>query len=159
MKNPEFVDEVLKTIAYHNINEYIMIRYDEKGPHFWVDCSDLHWWGLGYGLEITPDNLEEFKECLNYNDLEGHLLFCCREYEMRPQGAYYQYIDSNMWLAFDNCGPLRESGFMNPEIQKFNDETYVYNLERYANEMFDYLTYPYINYKDEIVTGEDIDND
>lgn len=157
MKTYEFVDEVLKIIAYHDINEYIMIRYDEEGPHFWVNCSDLHWWGVGYGVEITSDNLEVLRECLNYNDAEGHLLFCCREYETRPQGAYYEYLDSSMWLAFDNTGPLRDSGMFNPHIQKFNDETYAYNLEHYANEMFEYLTYPYINYEYKIIVEEDND--
>lgn len=151
----DFVKDVLRIIAYHDINEYIMIRTDKDGnPEFYVNCSDLHWWGVGYGVQITPENLEEFKKCLDYNDLEGHLLFCCKEYEMRPQGAYYAYLEPNMWLAFDMTGPLRESGFMNPDIQKFNDETWQYNLDHFANEMFEYLTYPFINYNDELVVGK-----
>ena len=156
MKNPEFVDEVLKTIAYYDINEYIIIRYG-KEPHFWIECNDLQWWGVAQELEITPDNIETLKECLDYNDDEGHLLFCCKEYNIRPQGAYYEYLDPTMWLAFDNSGPLRRNGFMNPDIQMFNDETYAYNLENYATEMFEYLTYPYINYLGEMILGGDGD--
>lgn len=158
MKNCEFVDEVLKTIAYHDINEYIIIRYDEEGPHFWVDCSDLHWWGVAYGVEITPENIEELKDCLDYNDAEGYLLFCCREYEMRPQGAFYDYIKEELWLEFDKCGPFRESDFMNPHIQRFNDETWEYNLQHYSNEMFEYLTYPYINSFDTIIIEGEYDD-
>ena len=29
---------------------------------------------------------------------------------MRPQGAYYKYIDKEVWHLFDEAGPEREVG-------------------------------------------------
>ena len=37
-------------------------------------------------------------------------LFCCRVRKMRPQGAYYKYIDKEVWHIFDEAGPEREVG-------------------------------------------------
>lgn len=151
----QFVYDVNKLIAENDFcSEEIIIHYKEGKPVFWVNCSDLHWWGVGYGVQLVPEDLPILKGCLDIDSITGHLLFCCKNYEMRPQGAYYEYLDSDMWLEFDKCGPIRQSGFMNPHMQKFNDETWNYNLEHYANEMFEYMTYPWIDHCDHIMVGD-----
>lgn len=145
--NKEFVYDVLRFMADSDFcHEEITIRYDFDEPVFWVNCSDLHYWGIAYGVKLTSNDLPLLKECVEIDPIHGHLLFCCKVYNMRPQGAYYEYLESDMWLEFDKCGPLRKAGFTNPDIQKFNDETWNYNLQHYANEMFEYFTYPYMNY-------------
>ena len=143
----KFVYDVLQFIAESDFcGEEIIIRYDFDEPVFWVNCSDLHIWGVAYGVKLTSNDLPLLKECVEIDPIHGHLLFCCKVHNMRPQGAYYEHLESDMWLEFDKCGPLRKTGFANPATQSFNDETWEYNLEYYSNEMFEYFTYPYMNY-------------
>jgi len=152
--NKEFVYDFLKLCWDYDLQgEMVTIRYSMDEPEFWVDCSDLHVWGAAYGVKVTPSDLPLLRECLDYNEIEGHLLFCCKVYGLRPQGAYYTHLEPNMWLAFDMCGDYRKSGLGNPHRQKFTNETLEYNLEHFANEMFEDFTYPYLNYKKLLVVG------
>lgn len=151
-ENKEFVYDFLKLCSNYDLQgDETTIRYSIDEPEFWINCSDLHFWGVAYGVKVTPSDLSLLIECLNYNKTEGHLLFCCKMYGLRPQGAYYQYLEPDMWLAFDMCGDYRKTSFKNPDCQKFTDETMKYNLEHFANEMFEDFTFPYLDHKDIVV--------
>ena len=147
----EFIYDLLRVIADYDISDQGFFRYENGVPEYYINCNDLHWWGVSDCVQVTSQNINILKECLDINEIEGCLLFCCREYELRPQGAYYKHLYEHLWIYFDTCGEYRRVGFFNPEYQKFNNETWQYNLQHFANEIFEDFTYPYINYKGEII--------
>ena len=75
---------------------------------FFARCDDLFWWAVADLEQITLDNIhileKSLDDLLRINKNSGHyahLLFCCRMRKMRPQGAYYQYIPSDIWPLFN----------------------------------------------------------
>lgn len=93
---------------------------------FFINCNDLFWWGCADGEDITEENIHLLREAIK--DLEDYplskadapLLFCCRVRKMRPQGAYYSYLEKDVWHLFDAAGPEREVGGGNtpkPEVK------------------------------------------
>lgn len=107
-------------------NEDIWWRTDEEYAPvtLFANCNDLFFWGCADCEEINDENIHVLEKA--YADLcaigdhgnRAHLLFVCRERGMRPQGAYYKYIDGAIRHLFDECGPERETGIGNPMSQE-----------------------------------------
>jgi len=93
----------------------------------WVICNDFFAWGCadGQGIE-TEEDLALFEQSLKDSEYQGPLLYCARKRKMRPQGAYYKYLQEDIEL-FNACGPERGTGFGNPltpeqAIERYNRE-------------------------------------
>lgn len=116
--------EVFRIFAF-NHTEDLWWRENEENREiidFYVNCSDFFHWGTSDVELITAEKLGILYEAkaeidaLNIADhkREYGLLFCAKVRGMRPQGAYYKYLDEALWPLFDACGPMRETGFGNP---------------------------------------------
>lgn len=103
-----------------------------------VVCSDIFAWGCADVEDIeSSDDIEllrqSIKDCLEIEQRSSHgvLLYCARKRQMRPQGAYYKYLDvydykkdqprelneeatEKMHKLFNDAGPKREVGLGNP---------------------------------------------
>lgn len=103
-----------------------------------VICNDVFAWGFADAEDIeTSDDIEllrqSIKDCTAIEPRSSHgaLLYCARKRNMRPQGAYYKYLDvydykkdqppelnaeatAKMHKLFNDAGPEREVGFGNP---------------------------------------------
>jgi len=117
----QFILEVLQLTAMfpNNLCDELLWRCDgEYAPiTFFINCNDMFYWGCADCETITKENLhifkkavEDLKECKGASKYDGPSLFCCRVRKMRPQGAYYKYIDKEVWNLFDEAGPEREVG-------------------------------------------------
>lgn len=116
----QFILEVLQLTAMfpNDLCSELMWRCDrEYAPiTFFINCSDLFYWGCADGETVTKENIhilrESIKDLAPYalSRQDASLLFCCRVRKMRPQGAYYKYIDKEVWHLFDEAGPEREIG-------------------------------------------------
>ncbi len=88
---------------------------------FFVNCSDVFYWGCADGEEITPDNIamleQAMADCEAVDKVAGTCsaawLFAARVRQMRPQGASYPG-EAALWALFDACGPERAVGLGNP---------------------------------------------
>jgi hypothetical protein len=105
------IEELLSFLAEHDVREYVFWTSDLE---FYVDCSDVFFWGAGDAEQITAENFEEFKSAVVEAGADGPALFCARMRKERPQGAVYEHLDEENWALFDACGPRREVGFGNP---------------------------------------------
>lgn len=92
---------------------------------FFITCNDVFFWACSDAVTITSDNVDMIKQAADdcetaakYHRHYGPLLFCARVNEMRPQGAYYEYIPKPLWPLFDACGPVREPDIANPVEHK-----------------------------------------
>jgi hypothetical protein len=82
-----------------------------------VNCNDLFYWATADCEKITAANINGFEQAIaDVVEAAGEdevdaapLLWVCRERQMRPQGAYYQHIDSRLHGLFNACGPARPS--------------------------------------------------
>jgi hypothetical protein len=92
---------------------------------FFAICNDQFRWGSADLEPITPDNVHLLEQaianCRAANPMTGACdataLFCSRARGMRPQGAYYQKLDKDLWPLFDAAGPPRDTdreAFGNP---------------------------------------------
>lgn len=135
--DPAFVLRVLRTFDRVDDRESLFWRTPATGINytFFVNCSDLFWWGTSDLEEITPDNIAQLEQAIDDVSADawrfGHLgveLFVARMRKMRPQGAWYQQVrkyqapDSKETIElvlalFDECGPEREQGLGNPRKQ------------------------------------------
>lgn len=116
--------EVLRIFSF-NHTEDLWWRENEEDRNlleFYVNCSDFFYWGTSDVELITSEKLGilyEAKAEMDALDIpdskkEYGLLFCAKVRGMRPQGAYYKYLDKATWPLFDECGPMRETGVGNP---------------------------------------------
>lgn len=114
----ENVERLLKLVAKHDACGCIF--WTEK-LEFFIGCNDMFWWATADAEEIkTVDDITLLEKCLGDSEAFGFELYCCRKRAMRPQGAYYKYIDKKDWHLFDACGPRREADnepFGNPHNQ------------------------------------------
>jgi hypothetical protein len=112
------VMRILSATAFNNCDD-IWWRVDgEYAPlTIFVNCNDLFFWGCSDAETITIDNIGIFEQAYKDSIDHGGLLFCCRVRGMRPQGAYYKYLDDAEKPLFDACGPEREIGLGNPSAQ------------------------------------------
>jgi len=85
-----------------------------------INCGDIFFWGCSDGEFISEEQLplynKALKEC-NGNHDNAAALYCARIKKERPQGAYYSYIDKELWPLFNECGPKRNIEFGNPYEQ------------------------------------------
>lgn len=116
--------EVLRIFSFDH-TEDLWWRENEEDRNlidFYVLCNDFFHWGSADLELITAEKLGVLYEAkaeldaLDIPDIEKEygLLFCAKIRGMRPQGAYYKYLNEATWPLFDECGPLRETGFGNP---------------------------------------------
>jgi len=118
----DFILKVLQITSTYDCKDIYWRTHGEYAPvSFFINCSDIFFWACADDEELTPDNLEVFKQ--SYADTENlhesgkiyaDILFCARMRKMRPQGAYYNFIPNELWPLFDACGPEREIDMGNP---------------------------------------------
>lgn len=112
------VMRVLSATAFDNCQD-VWWRVDgEYAPvTMLVNCNDVFYWGCADAEAITQENIGVFEQSYKDSETHGEVLFCCRVRKMRPQGAYYKYIDADEKHLFDDCGPPREKDMGNPHDQ------------------------------------------
>lgn len=112
------VMRALSVTAFDNCDD-IWWRVDgEYAPlTLFVNCNDLFFWACSDCETLTAENIDLFEQSYKDDENHGALLFCCRVRKMRPQGAYYKYLDKDKWHLYDKCGEARETGFGNPHDQ------------------------------------------
>lgn len=103
---------VLELTAMHDCHHSVFWHADLK---MFALCNDLFWWATADGEQITIETLPIFERSLIEAEEFGPELYCCRVRKMRPQGAYYQHLDKELWPLFDECGPERAVGIGNPK--------------------------------------------
>lgn len=126
MSQLDFIMRVLDITSIHRFDCAGELTWRTDGRYapisFFVDCSDLFYWGCADSEPLTPENVDEFERA--YEDLKaqfgytmasiyGSMLFCARQRKLRPQGCCYP-DDRALWPLFDECGPEREVGLGNP---------------------------------------------
>ena len=85
--------------------------------YYMVNMNDFFYWGCADGENVTEEYLPEIDKVIiecNGSIIDGVSLWVCRKRNMRPQGAFYSYIDKTSWPLFDLAGPEREVGLGNP---------------------------------------------
>jgi hypothetical protein len=120
--NDAFVFQVLDFIATNNmIEELEWVCNQDKTVQFYINCNDLFFWACADAVELTETNFQDLVQAVDdvHNTIDyssfGSLLFCARQRKMRPQNAYYEYMDKKLWPLFDTCGPERDSQILNPK--------------------------------------------
>lgn len=137
MMTPEQIDRLLRLTAFE-YTDAIWWRLGDPVPDgvggwttadpdeliFLVNCSDVFTWGTADCERIDDESdlngLEQaIWECEvimgRYRGADGFLLWVARKREMRPQGAFYDHLDKELWHLFDACGPVRETDTLNPK--------------------------------------------
>ena len=121
--NYEAILEILSFTAKYELNGFL--SWETSGEYapvtFWVNTSDVLFWGASDGEELNAETLPVFKTCVEdcmaiddvLGGVEATMLFACRINKCRPQGASYPE-NRDLWSLFDACGPEREIGFGNP---------------------------------------------
>lgn len=112
------VMRILSATAFDNCNDIFWRVDGEYSPlTIFVNCNDLFWWATAELEAVTVDNIDIFERAYRDSLHHGGMLFCCRVRGMRPQGAYYKYLDNVDHPLFDACGPERKPGYGNPHAQ------------------------------------------
>lgn len=103
-KPQEFMAEVLKIFADHDIREYLFWTQDLR---FFVTCNDLFHWGSSDLEPLTAESLPDLVRACEEAEDDGPLLYCARRRYMRPQAAMYRHLAEKHWPLFDAAGPER----------------------------------------------------
>lgn len=111
MDKDSFIKQVLLLAVEFDI--YDEIFWDSE-LDFFVKCSDVFYWGTADLEEITPESIDVLRKALTDTKYDGCILYCARQRKMRPQGAMYEYLESESWHLFNECGPKREVELGNP---------------------------------------------
>jgi len=87
-----------------------------------VNCNDFFAWGCADCEEITAEDYNDLVKAIkdasnSEHGWAGHLLWVARKRKMRPQGAYYKYLDEAVHHLFDEAGPARSVDMLNPVDQ------------------------------------------
>ena len=116
----EHILKVLNLAVDYSQGENLLWRKEENGELVVaVNCNDIFHWACADSEEVTPENLEVYRQSLidcqqakaiDYADV----LFVARVRQMRPQGATYPHIPTQLWPLLDACGPERKADFDNP---------------------------------------------
>lgn len=114
-----FLEKIVDLYRYM-YGEYAEIEflYWEGKTALFVNCNDLFFCGCDDAEEVTKDNIDILKECLEISLDYGSDLFCCRIRGMRPQGCLYSGIPEELHHHFDMCGPERIVDMDNPVDQR-----------------------------------------
>ncbi len=109
--NTTFTQQLQQVIEKHNLQDQIKILED-KGI---LRCNDLFYWGCADSETIENEaELHLLDNCCSEYPEIGTTLFVCRKRQMRPQGAFYEMIDSKYHSVLDECGPYRPAELGNP---------------------------------------------
>lgn len=121
INNVEFLREVMKFFAEHDIHEELCWEVDDFKVDLFVVANDILYWGCTDIVDITPETFPVLKECVEdllkikpWAIVYLTSLFTCRVNKCRPQGAAYPKHEI-LWDLFDACGPEREVGLGNPK--------------------------------------------
>jgi hypothetical protein len=117
------IREVIEPLV---IEEKLVINIDTEITYY-VDCSDFFWWGCADGEDVLEEDLPALLQALKDSPKNGELLYCARKRGVRPQGAYYKYLEGDEEL-FNACGVDREIDFCNPKDQQ---GVYKYSIKRW----------------------------
>lgn len=118
--DPEFVYAILEIFGFDWCDALFWRTDAEYAPlYIAVNCSDIFAWGGSDLEEIHPEDIPDLRQakadCTAAGDAGDFAeLWCARKRKMRPQGAYYKYIEPPMRPLFDAAGPLREVNLLNP---------------------------------------------
>lgn len=143
MKNQKLIERILKITAFDFCDD-IWWKKDKGELAFFARCDDLFVWACSDLERIDESNIDLFeksyedtKKINSIAEISSSILFCCRSRKMRPQGAYYTYIEKDLWPLFDACGPEREINFGNPykpgqynPTDKKKDKEDIYDITR-----------------------------
>ena len=94
--------------------DYIHLSNEDGVVECSVVCNDFFYWACSDYEPINDWDLLE-QSMKDAGDKDGPLLYCARKAKMRPQGAYYKYLNPENHHWFDACGKEREVNFCNPE--------------------------------------------
>jgi len=117
----DFTHRVLTLFAAHDCHESVWWRVDDGEISFYVLCSDVFVWGLADLEQVNPVDLPGLEQA--FADARAALdhavdwapeLWVARKRGMRPQGAWYEHVPSELWPLFDACGPKRRVEMGNP---------------------------------------------
>ena len=93
----------------------LIAKYDDTGALWWnenlqfyVICSDVFSWGTADLEPISEETLADLEKAYEDGGDWGAELYCARRRKKRPQGAFYDDIDEDVWHLFDACGPERD---------------------------------------------------
>lgn len=125
MWTKEEIVSLLDVIWQNDIEECLFYRVDKGEPSFYIICNDVFDWGTADLEEITPNDLHKLVKAIDdvtaavnaELPITGALLYCARQRNKRPQGAYYAHMDSEVWPLFNQAGPARELNMVNPKPQ------------------------------------------
>ncbi len=111
-----FVLGVLDIIAKADAHRDLWWRTDGKyAPvRFFINCNDVFVWGSSDAEDVTQERLPILRQAYKDSKHNGGVLYCARVRQLRPQGAYYTYIDKGEWPLFNAAGPERLVGPGNP---------------------------------------------
>jgi hypothetical protein len=141
--NLRFVEAVMRVCLDNDMySEILWLNKKGGGFRAAVMCSDIFYWGAADAEDLTPETLplleQAYKDCKAVKGKEfapgkyvsnqyfGGLLYCARQRNMRPQGAYYKNLPPEIHHLFDACGPEREINIVNPQNQ---EGKYLYKKE------------------------------
>lgn len=112
---------IIDITSKHEIDEELFWVKDNNNYIALIICNDVFMWGCSDATRIEPHEVGDLRkacnDCENEERFTGHvgaLLFCARKNKMRPQGAFYKFIESSLHKLFNKCGPKRKTGFGNP---------------------------------------------
>lgn len=111
----DYKDFILKLLKLAANNDVMDILNWTEDLEFYINCNDIFFWACSDAEPISPNTLPQLEQAFKDGEgFDGALLYCARQRKMRPQGAFYTCIDKEHWHLFDECGPQRETDFMNP---------------------------------------------
>lgn len=134
MLNHDETIRLLGIMSKHDVCDELWwkaIDEERKTLQFFINCNDIFYWACADCEEITNssdiDLLERsMEDCDRFDDDNGSILYCARKRQVRPQGAFYKYIEKNAHVVFNACGSERDIDFANPKSQ--SDE-YLFNAK------------------------------
>jgi hypothetical protein len=123
MSNDDFIKNILRFAAQNYLFEEL--HWNDQ-LEFYILCNDIFFWGCADTEGVTEETLPILKQAIedaekvkkNSGTIHGAILYCARQRKLRPQGAFYKYLDKELWSLFDACGPEREIDLCNPVNQE-----------------------------------------
>jgi hypothetical protein len=118
LKKEDFLLKCIKLLVEHEVLSSFEIFADLS---ICANVSDVFFWGCSDCEELTERNFHLLEESIEeivktcgvaLSDLS--ILFACKSRKMRPQGAYYKYIEKDIIDLIDKCGPERPVDLGNP---------------------------------------------
>jgi hypothetical protein len=126
IEKPVSVETILRTLRVLEFEycDALFWRADDVGGFkLFINCNDFFHWACADAEEITDDNVDLLEDTFKeVQELKGKwdahdapLLFCARSRKMRPQGAFYKHLDTDLHHLFNAAGPDRDLDLFNPK--------------------------------------------